>query len=168
MLHQPHAGVLVIWLLACGADTSQTDNEAPSLVCLLMGSTRGVMGCHARRVATTGQMLHSLHTHEPRCWVRTCPHGTCGVWRAVCAAPQPASSARPGLFCSAPPCRTQFGPINDRWRDKSSAGRTSTRKVFKKGRSIRSGKTKNPAKAGVQLTRACFPAPAGQNRIKLS
>ena len=167
MLHQPHAGVLVIWLLACGADTSQTDNEAPSLVCLLMGSTRGVMGCHARRVATTGQMLHSLHTHEPRCWVRTCPHGTCGVWRAVCAAPQPASSARPCLFCSAP-LPHQFGPINDRWRDKSSAGRTSTRKVFKKGRSIRSGKTKNPAKAGVQLARACFPAPAGQNHIKLS
>ena len=28
--------------------------------------------------------------------------------------------------------------------------------------------TKNPAGAGVQLTRACFPAPAGQNHIKLS
>ena len=140
MLHQPHAGVLVIWLLACGADTSQTDNEAPSLVCLLMGSTRGVMGCHARRVATTGQMLHSLHTHEPRCWVRTCPHGTCGVWRAVCAAPRP--------VLLSPPCRTQFGPINDRWRDKSSAGRTSTGKLFKKGQTISSGNKKTPPGQG--------------------
>lgn len=167
MLHQPHAGVLVIWLLACGADTSQTDNEAPSLVCLLMGSTRGVMGCHARRVATTGQMLHSLHTHEPRCWVRTCPHGTCGVWRAVCAAPQPASSARPGLFCSAPPAAPSSAQLMTAGGIKALRAAPALENYSKRAKQLAQA-TKNPAKAGVQLTRACFPAPAGQNNIKLS
>lgn len=56
--------------------------------------------------------------------------------------------------------QTCYRPVAAR-RAAVSAG---THKAMRSG----AGQIKNPAKAGVQLARACFPAPAGQNHIKLS
>ena len=69
-----------------------------------------------------------------------CDAQACGVALRPCAGQQPARAAR---------------------RAAVSAG---THKAMRSG----AGPIKNPAKAGVQLARACFPAPAGQNHIKLS